>query len=84
MQRITHRHTTPNNPQANGLCEWLVGVMMEGLPKKANGSEDDWDERGFEVAHADRAARQDSTRVPPALFVFGHELTLAITRAVLS
>lgn len=80
-QRITHRHTAPNNPQANGQCERLVGVMMEGLRKKVNENEDDWEERIHEVAYAYRAARQDSTRVSPALCVFGRELALAATRA---
>lgn len=78
--RIIHRHTAPNNPQANGQCERLVGVVMEALRKMVNEEQDDWDEKIFEVAYAYRASRQASTRVSPALCVFGRELTTAAAR----
>jgi hypothetical protein len=79
-QRIAHLRTAGYRPQANGQAERLVGAFLDSLRKVVNDNADDWDTRIHQVAYAYRAAPQASTRVSPALCLFGRELSLAAER----
>lgn len=78
--RITHQRIAPYTPHSNGMAERMVGVLLGSLRKLVNESSTDWDEKLYQVAYAYRATRQDSTRVSPALCLFGRELSTAGAR----
>ncbi len=78
--RITHQRIAPYTPHSNGQVERLVGVLLGSLRKLINENSTDWDEKVYQVAYAYRAAQQSSTRVSPALCVFGRELSTAGNR----
>lgn len=78
--RITHQRIAPYTPHSNGMAERMVGVLLGSLRKLVNEHSTDWDGKLYQVAYAYRATRQDSTRVSPALCLYGRELSTAGTR----
>lgn len=78
QQDIIHRRTAPYTPQSNGQVERLVGTLLQSLRCLVDEHTSDWNERLPQALYSYRAARQESTRVSPALcLLVGREPTLA-------
>jgi hypothetical protein len=76
--RIQVFKTSSYKPSSNGQAERIVGVLRSALVKMVNEQGDvrDWDMHLPRALFAYRAARQASSRVSPALALYGRELTL--------
>jgi hypothetical protein len=85
--RIEHNRTSAYKPNSNGQAERLVGVLRDALIKTINEEPDGlarWDMALPETLLAYRAAPNASTRLSPAMAVYGRELTLLAQRPPLA
>ncbi len=76
QNRCVHRRCSPRTPTTNGLCERFISHMRQALVRlcQESGREEDWDLYVPQVLFAYRCKPQHSTRVSPALCLYGREL----------
>ncbi len=76
QNRCVHRRCSPRTPTTNGLCERFISYMRQALVRlcQESGREEDWDLYVPQVLFAYRCKPQHSTRISPALCLYGREL----------
>ena len=65
------RLITPNHPNANGLCERMVGTIKQMLRKVAMQHPKSWHKHLGYILRALREVSNESTSVPPWVLAFG-------------
>jgi hypothetical protein len=71
---VSKMHTTPLNPQSNGMVERYIRTVEEHLQKVVASHQRDWDDILPLFLLAYRASTHDTTSLTPASLVFRQEL----------
>ena len=75
---ITHLHTSPHHPQANGLVERMNQTIKNSMKREVNSLRNNWDEKLPLTLLGIRASRQATIKMAPAEALLGHKIRLPV------